>query len=58
MKKSRLSNRIQDKLIEHFVAGTTASYAAEIIGVNRKTSAYYFQRLRQVIYLQQSWRHN
>ena len=49
MKKSRLSNRIQDKLIEHFVAGTTARCAAEIIGVNRKTSAYYFQRLRQLI---------
>ena len=49
MKKSRLSNRIQDKLIEHFVAGTTARCAAEIIGVNRKTSAYYFQRLRQII---------
>lgn len=49
MKKSRLSNQIQDKLIEHFVAGTTARCAAEIIGVNRKTSAYYFQRLRQII---------
>jgi transposase len=49
MRKSRLSKRIQDKLIEHFVAGTTARCAAKIIGINRETSAYYFQRLREVI---------
>jgi len=52
MRKSRLSKSIQSKLIEHFVAGTTARCAAEIIGVNRKTSAYYFQRLREIISLQ------
>ena len=49
MRKSRLSKRIQDKLIEHFVAGTTARCAAELIGVNRKTAAYYYQRLREII---------
>jgi transposase len=49
MRKSRLSNRIQDKLIEHFVAGTTARCASELIGVNRKTAAYYFHRLREII---------
>lgn len=49
MRKSRLSITIQDRLIEHFVAGTTARCAASIIGVNRKTAAYYFQRLRQII---------
>ena len=49
MRKSRLSKQKQDRLIEHFVAGTTARCAAELIGVNRKTAAYYFQRLRQII---------
>ena len=49
MRKSRLSERIQDKLIEHFVAGTTARCAAELIDVNRKTAGYYYQRLREII---------
>ena len=49
MRKSRLSKKIQDRLIEHFVAGTTARCAAELIGVNRKTAAYYYQRLRFLI---------
>jgi transposase len=51
MRKSRLGKNIQAKLIEHFVAGTTAQCAAEFIGINRKTSAYYFQRLREIISL-------
>lgn len=33
------------------MAGTTARCASEIIGINRKTSAYYFQRLREIICL-------
>lgn len=49
MRKSRLKVRIQNKLIEHFVAGTTARCAAELMDVNRKTAAYYFQRLREII---------
>ncbi len=49
MRKSRLSNRIQSRLLEHFVAGTTARCAAELVGVNRKTASYYFQRLREII---------
>ncbi len=49
MRKSRLSRVKQNKLIEHFVAGTTARCAAELIGVNRKTAAYYFHRLRIII---------
>ena len=35
--------------MEHFVAGTTARCAAELIGVNRKSAAYYFHRLREII---------
>jgi transposase len=49
MRKSRLKRHIQDKLIEHFVAGTTARCAAELIGVNRKTAGYYYHRLREII---------
>ena len=52
MRKSRLSRKTQDRLIEHFVAGTTARCAAEIIGVHRNTAAYYYQRLRELIAFQ------
>lgn len=52
MRKSRLSSTKQSKLIEHFVAGTTARCAADLIGVNRNTAAYYFQRLREIIVFQ------
>ena len=43
MRKSRLS--------ELFVAGSTARTAASLVGVNSKTAVYYFQRLREIIYL-------
>ncbi len=49
MRKSRLSKVKQDRLMEHFVAGTTARCAADLVGVNFKTSAYYYQRLRELI---------
>ena len=49
MRKSRLSHYKQDRLIEHFVAGTTARTAACLCGVNRKTAAFYYHRLREVI---------
>lgn len=51
MRKSRLSNYKQDRLIEHFVADTTARCAASLAGVNRKTATYYYLRLRQNIAL-------
>jgi len=51
MRKSRLSRAKQHKLIEHFVAGTTARCAADLLNVNRKTAAYYFHRLREIIVL-------
>jgi transposase len=50
MRKSRLSQDKQGRLIEHFISGSTARTAAALIGVNRNTAAYYFQRLRQLIY--------
>ena len=49
MRKSRLSRTKQHKLIEHFVAGTTARCAADLLSVNRKTAAYYYHRLREII---------
>ena len=49
MRKSRLSQHKQGRLIEHFVAGTTARTAASLCGVHRNTAAYYFLRLREII---------
>ncbi len=49
MRKSRLSKAKQDRLIELFVAGTTARCAAALVGANRKTAIYYFHRLRELI---------
>ena len=36
----RLSRRTQERLIEHFVAGTTARAAAQLVGVHRAADAY------------------
>ena len=52
MRKSRLSQFKQERLLEHFVAGTTARCAASLVGVNFKTSAYYYRRLRESIALE------
>ena len=48
-RKSRLKPRQQGKLIEYFVAGTTARAASEIIGVQPNTSIRFFMRLRKLI---------
>ena len=50
MRKSRLSKTKQDRLIEHFISGSTARCTARVGGVNKNSAAYYFQRLRTVIY--------
>ena len=50
MRKNRLSKYKQNRLIELFIAGTTARTAASLVGVNKTTASYYFQRLRQLIY--------
>lgn len=50
MRKSRLSHYKQNRLIELFVAGVTARTAAELVGVNKNTAAYYFHHLRLLIY--------
>lgn len=48
-RKSRMPVRIQQKLLEHFVAGTTARAAALLVGVQGRTTVVFFQRLRQLI---------
>ena len=50
MRRSRLSQYKQNKLIELFVAGVTARTAAQLVGVNKNTAAYYFHRLRLLIF--------
>ena len=52
MRKSRLSKHKQERLIEHFVSGSTARTAAELVNVNKTTAAYYFYRLREIIALE------
>ena len=42
MRKSRLSQYKQNKLIELFVAGVTARTVSELVNVNKNTAAYYF----------------
>ena len=49
MRKSRLNNAKQSRLVEYFVAGTTARCAAALVGVNQKTAVYYVHRLREII---------
>lgn len=49
MRKSRLSQYKQERLLGLFIAGSTARIAAELVGVHRNTAAYYFHRLRVLI---------
>ncbi|OIN83387.1 IS1595 family transposase [Francisella sp. TX07-6608] len=50
MRRSRLSSYKQDKLIELFIAGSTARTASQLVSVNKTTASYYFHRLRMLIY--------
>ena len=49
MRKSRINWSKQLRLMEHFVAGTTARCVSSLVGINKSSSAYYFQRLRKII---------
>jgi len=48
-RKSRLTKTQKQKLMEHFVAGTTARTAALLVGVNRNTATKFYHRLREII---------
>jgi transposase len=45
----RLKEKTQDRWAEFFVGGMTARSAADLVRVNRKTAAYFFHLLRQII---------
>lgn len=49
LERSRLSVQQRERLLEHFVAGTPARTAAELVGVNRNTATYFYHRLRELI---------
>ena len=49
MKKSKIHPKKQWRLIDLFVTGSTARAAAAVVGVNFKSAALYFHRLRQII---------
>ena len=40
MPKSRLSHYKQNRLLKHFVAGTTARTSASLCGITRRTAAF------------------
>ena len=48
-RRSRLPISIQRDLVGHFVAGTPARLAAELVDVNRNTAILYFHKLRETI---------
>lgn len=48
-RKSRIPPHQQNRLIEHFVTGTTARASSELIGVLANTVIRIFMRLRQLI---------
>ena len=50
MRKSRLAWRKQRRLIELFIAGSTARTATSLVGVNKTTASYYFHRPGQLIH--------
>ena len=49
MRKGRISVGKQDRLLEHFIAGTTVRTAASLVAVHRNRAAFYFHRLREII---------
>lgn len=48
-RKTKLTKKQMEKLMEHFVAGTTARTAAELVGVNRNSSTKFFRKFREII---------
>ena len=45
----RLSKKCQHRLLEHFVAETTARSAADLIGIQPNTAALFYHKIREVI---------
>lgn len=53
IKHCKLTRIEQSRLIEHFVAGTPARTAAEIVGVHRNSAVRFFHKLREKIAIKQ-----
>ena len=49
LKRSKLSENQTLRLCEHFVAGTPARAAADLVGVNKNTAALFYHRLREIV---------
>ena len=49
LKRCRLTEKQQDRLHEFFVGEMTARTAADLVGVNKTTAAYFYHRLREII---------
>lgn len=49
VRKSRLTVAQQSRLIEYFVAGTTARAASELVGIQANSAIRFFMMLRQII---------
>ena len=49
LRKSKISWYKQEQLIEHFISGSTARCASELIGIHRNSAILYFHRLREII---------
>lgn len=48
-RRSKLTDEQSMRLMEHFVAGTPARTAAELVGVNRNTARLFYHRVRELI---------
>ena len=53
VKHCKLTRNEQLRLMEHFVAGTTARCAGELVGVHRNSAVRFFHKLRAQIALKQ-----
>jgi len=49
LKRCRLTEKQQERLLEFFVGEMTARTAADLVGVNKTTAAYFYHRLREII---------
>src|SRR5688572_2180707 len=49
LRRSRLTDEQTHRLLEHFVAGTPARMAAELVQVNRNTARLFYHRMRLLI---------
>ena len=48
-RKSRLTLRKQERLLEYFVAGTSARAASELVGVQANTAINFFMAMRRLV---------